>query len=103
MSFENLHVYTRPHQPATRWVDNRGPKPMVFKWPARKLIRCQSCWRLRYAENCTVQAYYDHLGIWCAPGKGCKSEAHRNAIARREFRNRSRGQRRRWEKARVAA
>lgn len=98
MSYENLHIYRRDAQPATEWVDQNGPEDFTVRWPARKLLWCRSCRKRRHAENCVVYAYYDHISVSCAPDKGCKSEAFHEAKRRREFRNRSRGQKRRFRK-----
>lgn len=98
----SLHIYTRPLQPATEWVDNCGPTPMTICWPPRLLIWCRACYRRRRAENCVVQAYYDALMIWCAPGKGCKDPVYLARIERRKTRNRRAGQLRRRAKEEAA-
>ena len=92
--YANLHIYTRPHQPATCWTDHNGP--FTIRWAPRKLVRCQSCWQRRRAENCVVQAYYDHVAVWCAPDRGCHDPAVIAARERAMFRRRSAGQRKRW-------
>lgn len=95
----DLHIYRASMQPATCWVDNNGPEPFEVRWPAHSLLWCLCCHQKRLAKNCVVQAYYDCVMCWCAPGKGCKDPKVIAAKARREFRNRSAGQKRRWRKA----
>ena len=97
----SVHIYTAALQPATHWVDNCGPEPMIFEWPAGRLLWCRCCCTRHRAVNCVVQAYYDGLSIWCAHGKGCKDPRVIAAKRRREHRNRSAGQRRRWAKKAV--
>lgn len=94
----NVHIYTAAHQPATCWTDNNGSEPMTFEWPAGRLLWCHCCNKRHRASNCVVQAYYDGLSVWCAPGKGCKDPSVIAAKYRREFRNRSAGQKRRWNR-----
>jgi hypothetical protein len=98
----SVHIYTTNEQPATRYVDSNGPTPYTFTQPGNSLIWCRCCERRRPAKNCTVQCYYDATYFWCAPGKGCKDPKVIAAKKRREFRNRSAGQKRRWA-ARVIA
>lgn len=88
----NLHIYPAKHQLATRFVDRCGPKPMWFRLPPLKLLRCYNCEQIRRAKNCVVQVYYDGLIIWCAPGHGCKDPKVIAAKARAMFRRRSEGQ-----------
>jgi hypothetical protein len=97
-----LHIYTASFQPATCWTDNCGTEPFTVHWSAYQLLVCRCCYQRHRAENCVVQCFYDGLNIWCAPGKGCQSKALIASKQRREFRNRSRGQKRRWAK-RIAA
>ena len=97
-----IHIYTAAMQPATRFIDPYMSaylgKNHVIEWSGRTKVRCQCCGKLRLAKNAVVQCYYDSLVFWCAAGRGCKSEALIGANKRREFRNRSAGQRARWRK-----
>jgi hypothetical protein len=70
----NVHIFTRPHQPATRFFVQlfEGEKHWIRCKP-RSLVRCRKCKKLRWAKNCTVQVYYDDVPAWCRPGKGCKA------------------------------
>lgn len=97
-----IHIYTAKHQPATCWTDHCGPEPFTVHWSAGRLLRCHCCYQLHRAANCVVQCFYDGLRVWCAPDKGCKSPAVKAARIRREFRNRSRGQKRRWAVRKIA-
>jgi hypothetical protein len=71
-----VHIYTRNHQPATRFVIDIGfEKPRRF-WtrnPPHRLVPTSCCRKRRWAQHCTVQVYYDRVPFWCRPGKGCKS------------------------------
>jgi hypothetical protein len=75
-----LHVYTRPHQPATRFVTTLNiPVPGGWKderhWTRYKpgrLLPTSCCYKRRPAKNLTVQVFYDHVPFWCRPGTGCK-------------------------------
>jgi len=93
-----LHIYTAQAQPATRWVDDYSKKKMIFRFPPHRLMWCHLCSLRRRAKNCEVRVYYDHVGVSCAPGKGCRSDREITAKARRAFRNRSLGQKRRFAK-----
>ena len=73
----NLHIYTRPHQPATRFVTvlEVGKKAMRF-WtcnPSHRTVPTSCCRKRRWAKYCTVQVYYDMAPFWCKPGRGCKA------------------------------
>jgi len=87
-----IHIYRAPSQPATGFKDYTFGPPMAFSFKPRKLIFARCCGRRRLAQNCVVQCYYDGMDLWCAPGKGCKSEKEKGAKRSREFRNRSRAQ-----------
>jgi hypothetical protein len=90
-----VHIYTAKGQPATRYVDDYSGKRMIFRRPPKSLLWCHSCYQRRRAENCVVQVYYDCVQVWCAPGRGCKSEREIRKKQLRAFRNRSAGQRKR--------
>ena len=92
----NLHVYSAPMQPATRWEDCHSEPPFVFVWPAHRLLWCDCCGKRRHAKNVVVQSYYDQLMKWCAPGKGCKALKVIADKATRAFKRRSDGQKRRY-------
>jgi hypothetical protein len=88
-----LHVYTRPHQSATRWVDHpaerRLGRAIVHRNPPNRLLGAHCCRKLRAAKNCTVQVYYDGVYVFCRPGKGCKR--HRARLRRCPAHGRCRG------------
>jgi len=98
----NIHVYTAPLQPATGFNDYTFEPPMEFSFKPRKLVFARCCGRRRLAQNCVVQCYYDGMDVWCARGKGCKSEKGKEAKRSREFRNRSRAQKARWAREKTA-
>jgi hypothetical protein len=91
-----IHIYRERAQPATRWIELAGQPDQAVIWPDNKLLWCGCCGKTRRAKNCVVQSYYDGLYVWCAPGKGCKDPKAIQAKKRREFRNRSRGQKARY-------
>ena len=92
-----VHIYTAKSQPATRFTDDNGDTPMSFWWPANRLLWCGCCRKLRPAKNVVVQCYYDGINCWCAPDKGCKHPQVVAAKRRTEFRNRSAGQKARYQ------
>lgn len=68
----SLHLYTAPHQPATRY---RVAVEDGYRWirrSPRSLVFACCCLRRRRAGSCTVQVYYDGETTRCRPGKGCK-------------------------------
>jgi hypothetical protein len=68
-----LHIYRAPSQPAHCFVVHfGGPLRHWFRRPKRSLVRCRKCEQPRWAQNCTVQVYYDDIRFFCRPGKGCK-------------------------------
>ncbi len=95
----SVHIYTAKSQPATGFTDNNGEQPFTFGWPANRLLWAGCCHKQRPAKNVVVQCFYDGMNFWCAPDKGCKHPEVIAAKARREFRNRSAGQRARWGRA----
>ena len=92
----SIHICTVPLQPATHWTDDHSDSPVTVRWADNKLLRVQCCGLVRRAKNCAVQSRYDGLSIWCAASRGCNSAVEIEAKKRREFRNRSSGQKRRW-------
>lgn len=94
----NVHLYVAAKQPAMRFVDRVGEREIVFARPGHSLVWCSCCSQRRFAENAVVQVYYDATMFWCAAGRGCKDPAFIAASKRREFRNRSRGNRAAWAK-----
>jgi hypothetical protein len=95
-----LHLYTRRHQPATRFVVTldvrRGPadaprivtERKVFTLRPRACVWAWCCQRRRVAANCTTQVYYDSQPYWCAEGRGCQTKTRppRRVTARRLMR-----------------
>jgi hypothetical protein len=82
-----LHLYTRPHQPATRFVDTlwfpawEGPfgpgwqsKRLWTRYAPQQLVPTTCCRKRRWAKHCTVQVFYDQVPFYCRPGHGCRDE-----------------------------
>lgn len=91
-----IHIYTEKLQQATSWVYYNGQKFIKVYLKQNKLLWCHCCEKLRRAKNCVIQSYYHGLYVWCAAGKGCKSDKVIAAKRRKEFRNRSAGQKKRF-------
>ena len=68
----NLHIYTAPMQPATRFKDDVGERAFWIRNPGNRLRYAYCCGKYRPAKNLLVQVYYDAIDYWCKPGKGCK-------------------------------
>jgi hypothetical protein len=68
----DVHIFTAPLQPATRFVDRTGERPMWFRCKPRRLLRAECCYKDRWAKYVRVQVYWDGIRVWCAPGHGCK-------------------------------
>ena len=72
-----LRIYSSDSEPATRWCWN-NPIREKGQWrryivnKPRRLVRAWCCNKLRWAQNCVVQVYYDQVPHWCRAGKGCK-------------------------------
>ena len=81
----SVHVYTRAHQPATRYRVDSGSTfgARWFRNAANRLIPAQCCGKMRPARNLTVQVFYDSVPFWCRAGKGCKRPNHRKRVANR--------------------
>ena len=94
----NVHIYTAGMQPATSYVDNCGDIEIKGGFTPNKLIYTRCCNKKRMAKDCVVQCYYDGMSVWCAPGCGCKSEFEIEAKRKKEFDNRSAGQKKRYAK-----
>jgi hypothetical protein len=92
----NLHIYTSPMQPLTKYVDHTFDPPWECSTPGGRLVYCECCRKRRFARDVVIQCYYDGARLWCAPGRGCNNPKLAEAKRRREFKNRSRGQKRRW-------
>jgi len=63
----NVHIFTAPWQPLTRYVVEAGGKRTVRHKP-RTVSRCHSCWRRRWAANLEIAVYYDTVKVRCAGG-----------------------------------
>ena len=92
----DLHIYRCAQQPATGFTDHSFDPPHTHAYAPRRLLWAECCGKRHRAENIVVQCYYDGWRFWCSPGKGCKDPRTIHAAERRRFRNRSRGQKRRW-------
>ena len=80
-----VRIYTRGHQPATRYLIEFGSLGRLGRrWclckPGR-LIWTACCRKRRPAKNLTVQVYYDMTPFWCRPGTGCKAPSRRKRVA----------------------
>jgi len=91
-----VHIYTAALQPATQFTDNTMDEPWHAGYSVGKLLRCECCNNRHPARDVVVQCFYDGWRFWCAPKRGCKNPRLIEAKRRREFRNRSQGQKRRW-------
>lgn len=81
-----LHIYTRPHQPATRFVDRSMPgRGHWFRYPGGRLLSASCCGRMRPARNLTVQVYYDSVPFFCRPGTGCRKPSRRKRVTGRRL------------------
>ena len=80
-----VHIYTRPHQPATRFVDRCAGKSHWFRYPGGRLLPTSCCRRRRPARNLTVQVYYDSTPFFCRPGTGCKAPSRRKRVTSRRL------------------
>ena len=96
-----LHIYTANHQPAIKYIDNTFEQPYEYTNKPNCLIYARCCAKKRPAKNLVVQCYYADTLHWCADGKGCKSEKLILAKKRKEFKNRSLGQKARLANVRV--
>ena len=75
-----MHLYTRPHQPATRFVDRcSGTAHWVRHKPGRLLL-ASCCGKRRPARNLTVQVYYDSVPFFCRAGTGCQKPSRRRRV-----------------------
>ncbi len=92
----NIHIYTAALQPYTNYIDRTFDPPWECSTPGGRLVYCECCGKRRFARDVVVQCYYDGRRLWCAPGRGCKNPKLLEAARRREFRNRSKAQKRRW-------
>jgi hypothetical protein len=69
----SLHLYTRPHQPATQiTVHVFDEAPKTFRYRRRDVARASCCKARRWMGYLTVQVYYDGWYFWCRPGRGCR-------------------------------
>lgn len=98
-----VHIYTASSQPATAFTDHNFDPPYQSGFAPNKILWAECCGKRHRAANLVVQCYYDGLRIWCAPGKGCKDPKFIASAERKHFRNRSRGQKKRWQNAKSRA
>ena len=92
----SIHIYTASMQPYTQYTDHTFDPPWECSTPGGRLVYCECCNKRRFARDVVVQCFYDGLRLWCAPGRGCNNPKLIEAKRRREFRNRSKAQKRRW-------
>ena len=70
--FAMIHIYTRSHEPATRYDVGRPiGRRMIQRHKKNELLPAYCCLKLRQARNLTVTVYYDAIYFWCVKGKGC--------------------------------
>lgn len=91
-----LHLYAPNLQPYTKYVDATFDPPWECSTPGGRLVYCRCCNKRRFARDVVVQCCYDGHRLWCATGRGCNNPKLIEAERKRKFRNRSRGQKRRW-------
>jgi hypothetical protein len=76
-----LHIYTQSKQPLVRYVDpvlrsmGFSTRRSTVTNPPRRLFRCHTCGRRRWAKHLAVQVYYDQRVITCADG--CRRSSNR--------------------------
>ena len=101
----SLHIYRASDQNATRHRVDFGP-PLGARWftyPKHKLFWTQCCEQRRYAKNLIIHCYYDATYFFCKTGTGCKDPFFIAAKRRREFRNRSAGNKAAWARRESAS
>jgi hypothetical protein len=69
-----IHIYSASTQPATRFVDRCGEKPIWFRYKPHTIFFTECCLAWRWAKYVRVQVYYDGLRRWCVEGRGCKQK-----------------------------
>lgn len=69
-----IHIYTRPFQPATRYVDDCSGHVFWTRHRARHALWAGCCQQRRWAKYLRVQVYYDQLVFSCKPGHGCRAK-----------------------------
>lgn len=99
----SLHIFRARDQRATRYIDDVMGVNHYVTNPANRLFWAYCCDKRRPAKNLTVHVYYDGTYYFCAAGTGCKDPAFIAAKRRREFRNRSVGNRAAWARRKAAA
>jgi hypothetical protein len=72
----DVHVYTRPLQPLTRFVDPHLNDRIVTH-SDRALAWCHRCHTRRWASKLNVQVYYDAIYIWCDDRAECDQRRRR--------------------------
>ena len=95
----HVHIYTAGMQPATSYVDRVTGHELRGGFDPETLLYTQCCNKRRPAKDLLIQIYYDSLPLWCAPGCGCKDPVVIEAKRKKEFENRSAGQKKRWNKS----
>ena len=70
----DVHIFTAPAQPATRFVDRHGPRPMWFRNKPRWQLFTDCCRQRRWAKYVRVQVHYDCIHRFCADGHGCRKK-----------------------------
>ena len=63
------HLFTAPHQPATRFIDYNFVPPHTHRINPRRVLTCCKCGSRRWAAHMTVQVYYDSVRVYC---KACQ-------------------------------
>ena len=60
-----VHIYHAPIQPLVKYTDRNTETTMEFTTPYRKVYTCGRCYRRRWAQNLSIQVYYDASYIFC--------------------------------------
>lgn len=70
MSDGDVHVFSAPKQPATRFTVDVGDgiKPLVIRFAGRAQIRCRLCGKRHWAKYMSAQVYYDQTVYSCRGG-----------------------------------
>lgn len=92
----NIHIYRADDQRATSYSMASVGFDRAFTNPPGRLFWTMCCDKRRPAKNLNVHVYYDGTYYFCASNKGCKDPAFIEAKRRREWRNRSLGNKRAW-------
>ncbi len=60
-----VHIYHARIQPLVKYTDDNLETPLLFTTHYRKVYPCGRCGRRRWAQNLSIQVYYDCTLIFC--------------------------------------